>query len=327
MKLSILDYGLLDEGRTVAEAWQDSLSLAKRAEERGFHRFWLAEHHNVHALTVAAPEVLLTYLASHTKTIKLGTGGIMGLHYSPYKVAEVVASLTTLFPNRVDFGLGNSTGTALVKEHLRSQFEPSQFSEWMAKFLNYLIGASTVAQLLPSGDYPEIFTLGMGGSSLDVSSQLGLGYVYGSFPFIEHEPLAMAEALAKSYRQNFVPSSFMEKPHFILALFVVVADSDEEAENLAKSLDIWMLGKQDFNDFSQFPSLVTYQIYPLSQEEKERIKKQRSRMIIGTKEKIKAQIDAFIAVSQPDELMIIPLLAGIDNRLRAVDLLADCYQK
>ncbi|WP_153048613.1 LLM class flavin-dependent oxidoreductase, partial [Streptococcus suis] len=89
---------LLDEGRTYQEAWQDSLALVQAAERLGYHRFWLAEHHNVHALTIGSPEVVISYLASQTQRIHLGSGGIMGLHYSPYKIAELAASLETLFP-------------------------------------------------------------------------------------------------------------------------------------------------------------------------------------------------------------------------------------
>ena len=108
MKISLLDYGLVDEGKTSAEAVRETLELAQLADELGFHRFWVSEHHNVPALSISAPEVVIPYLASHTKNIHIGSGGIMGLHYSPYKVAEIMSTLEGLFPGRVDIGLGNS---------------------------------------------------------------------------------------------------------------------------------------------------------------------------------------------------------------------------
>ena len=326
LKLSILDYGLLDEGKTPAQAWQDSVALAQLAEERGYHRFWLAEHHNVAALTLASPELLMTYIASQTQRIRLGSGGIMGLHYSPYKIAELAVGLGQLFPDRMDVGLGNSTGTPLVKKHLQSLYQPSQFGQWLERFRGYLLGQEEEINHLPKLDnLPHIFTLGMGGDSLSLSAELGLGYVYGSFPFIDHEPLALAGRLARTYRQDFQASSILEKPYFILAVFIVLAETSQQAEELAKSLDIWMLGKNDFNDFEAFPSLATYQSYQLTEEEQLRIAKQRKRMIVGSKAEVKEQLDVLLQACQPDELMMIPLVAGIDNRMQAVELLADLY--
>ncbi|HFU4466390.1 TPA: MsnO8 family LLM class oxidoreductase [Streptococcus suis] len=327
MKISLLDYGLLDEGRTYQEAWQDSLALVQAADRLGYHRFWLAEHHNVHALTIGSPEVVIPYLASQTQRIHLGSGGIMGLHYSPYKIAELAASLETLFPGRVDIGLGNSTGTALVKEHMRSQFQPSQFDQWVQQFTGYLTGKDESIGLSPKlASSPEIFTLGMGGQSMALSAKEGLGYVFGSFPYIPHDPVETAGKLAQDYRRDFQPSDIMVQPHFALALFVVIAETSQEAENLAKSLDIWMLGKQDFNEFTHFPSLATYQTYELTEQDRERIAQHRSRMMIGNPAEVKEQLERLVAACQPDELLFIPLVSGIDNRLKTIELLAQIVE-
>ncbi|WP_155962246.1 MsnO8 family LLM class oxidoreductase [Streptococcus ruminantium] len=327
MKISLLDYGLLDEGRTHHQAWQDSLALIQAAERLGYHRFWLAEHHNVQALSIGSPEVVIPYLASQTQRIHLGSGGIMGLHYSPYKIAELAASLENLFPGRVDIGLGNSIGTPLVKQHMKSLFQPNQFEEWLQQFTGYLTGQDDSIGVSPRlSIYPEVFTLGMGGRSLSFSARLGLGYVFGSFPYIDHDPVEQAGRLSQVYRQNFQPSNVMKRPYFALALFVVIAPTSQEAEDLAKSLDIWMLGKREFNEFSHFPSLKTYQSYPLTEEDRKKIAQHRSRMIVGNPVEVKTQVDRLIAASQPDEILFIPLLAGIDNRLKAIELLADSIE-
>lgn len=327
MKFSVLDYGLLDEGQTVEQAWQATVQLARLADELGFHRFWLAEHHNVHALTISSPEVMIAYLAGQTQRIRLGSGGIMSLHYSPYKIAELATSLETLCRGRLDLGLGNSTGTAVVKEHLQSLYQPSQFEAWLGRFQAYLTGQDQSIHLVPRPlGLSQVFTLGMGGQSMSLSAKLGLGYVYGSFPYIDQAPLAVAGELARSYRRDFQPSEHLNKPHFILALFVVVAETGQEAEDLAKSLDIWMLGKSDFNDFSHFPSLATYQAYELTEAEKERIAQQRRRMIVGDLAAVQAQLEPFIEACQPDEIMFIPLVPGLSQREKALKLLAEMIE-
>lgn len=327
MRLSVLDYGVLDEDHTPAEAWQATLSLAKRAEELGYHRFWLAEHHNVSALTIASPEVLMTYLASQTSQIRIGSGGIMGLHYSPYKIAELAGSMATLFPDRIDIGLGNSTGTPLVSRHLESRYQPSQFGSWLEKLATYLRGGVEAIEL-PQLEQPlPLFALGTGGQSVTLAAQQGLGYVFGSFPFIEHEPLALAAQLSMDYRAAFWPSPSQQAPYFILALFVVVADTAEEAERLALSLDVWMLGKHDFNDFAAFPSPARAKAYPLTKEEHERIARQRQRIIVGDSKGVKQQIDGLLAACQADEVMVIPLVPDLANRLKVIELMADLYGK
>lgn len=159
-----------------------------------------------------------------------------------------------------------------------------------------------------------------------LSAKEGLGYVFGSFPYIPHDPVETAEKLAQDYCRDFQPSDIMAQPHFALALFVVIAETSQEAENLAKSLDIWMLGKQDFNEFTHFPSLATYQTYELTEQDRERIAQHRSRMIIGNPAEVKEQLERLVAACQPDELLFIPLVSGIDNRLKAIELLAQILE-
>ncbi|MEG3251856.1 LLM class flavin-dependent oxidoreductase [Streptococcus suis] len=210
---------------------------------------------------------------------------------------------------------------------MRSQFQPSQFDQWVQQFTGYLTGKDESISLSPKlASYPEIFTLGMGGQSMALSAKEGLGYVFGSFPYIPHDPVETAGKLAQDYRRDFQPSDVMAQPHFALALFVVIAETSQEAEDLAKSLDIWMLGKQDFNEFTHFPSLATYQVYDLTEQDRERIAQHRSRMIIGNPAEVKEQLERLVAACQPDELLFIPLVSGIDNRLKAIELLTQIVE-
>ena len=218
MKISLLDYGLVDEGKTSAEAVRETLELAQLADELGFHRFWVSEHHNVPALSISAPEVVIPYLASHTKNIHIGSGGIMGLHYSPYKVAEIMSTLEGLFPGRVDIGLGNSPGTPLVGRNLQSLYSKEQYALWLEKLQHYLNEARHKGVVVPEvATVPEQFLLGMGGQSIESAATLGLSFVYGVFPYIPQDPVELAKSLSKKYRSTFKSGPHSKPSNFVLA--------------------------------------------------------------------------------------------------------------
>ena len=327
MKISLLDYGLVDEGKTSREAIRETLELAQLADELGFHRFWVSEHHNVPALSISAPEVVIAYLASHTKNIHIGSGGIMGLHYSPYKVAEIMSTLEGLFPGRVDIGLGNSPGTPLVGRHLESHYSKEQYAEWLEKLQQYLNEARRKGVVVPETEnVPEQFLLGMGGQSIESAASLGLSFVYGVFPYIPQDPVELAKSLSEKYRSNFKAGTHSKPSNFVLAVFVVIADTSEEAEEMAKPLDLWMLGKQDFSEFHTFPTQKDVEEYKLTQRDQEKIASNRSRLIVGNPREVYEKMEALRAVSNPDELLFIPLVGSIEKRKRSVELLAELYK-
>ena len=327
MKISLLDYGLVDEGKTSAEAVRETLELAQLADELGFHRFWVSEHHNVPALSISAPEVVIPYLASHTKNIHIGSGGIMGLHYSPYKVAEIMSTLEGLFPGRVDIGLGNSPGTPLVGRNLQSLYSKEQYALWLEKLQHYLSEARHKGVVVPEvATVPEQFLLGMGGQSIESAATLGLSFVYGVFPYIPQDPVELAKSLSKKYRSTFKQGPHSKPSNFVLAVFVVIADTSEEAEEMAKPLDLWMLGKQDFSEFHTFPTRKDVETYELTQRDREKIASNRSRLIVGNPREVYEQMETLRAVSNPDELLFIPLVGSIEKRKRSVELLAELYK-
>lgn len=327
MKISLLDYGLVDEGKTSREAIRETLELAQLADELGFHRFWVSEHHNVPALSISAPEVVIAYLASHTKNIHIGSGGIMGLHYSPYKVAEIMSTLEGLFPGRVDIGLGNSPGTPLVGRHLESHYSKEQYAEWLEKLQQYLNEARQKGVVVPETmTIPEQFLLGMGGQSIESAATLGLSFVYGVFPYIPQDPVELAKSLSEKYRRTFKAGTHSKPSNFVLAVFVVIADTSEEAEKMAKPLDLWMLGKQDFAEFHTFPTQKDVEEYEFTQRDREKIASNRSRLIVGNPREVYEQMEALRAVSNPDELLFIPLVGSIEKRKRSVELLAELYK-
>lgn len=322
MKVGVLDYGVIDEGQTATAALETTLALAKRADELGFHRFWVAEHHNLSAFAISAPEVIMAHLASQTRQIRIGSGGIMGLHYSPYKVAEIVRTLGTLYPGRIDIGLGNSLGTSLVHQHLKSPYTSRDYGLWLESLLAYLQDKGEEITATPQPPLPlDLFVLGTGGRSVHEAARLGLGFVYGSFPFIAQNPLETAALLGKTYKNRFLPS-FQPKEQLLLALFVVLAETMELAEELAKPLDIWMLGKEDFNEFSAYPSIETAQEYVLTRAEQEQIVANRRRILVGDVTAVEQSVNELVRVSGADEVIFIPLLPDRVHRMRALELLA-----
>ena len=322
MKISVLDYGVVDFGKTNEEAIQETIQLAKIAEELGYERFWVAEHHEVNALSISAPEVVIPAIASQTKNIHVGSGGIMGLHYAPYKVAEVMRSLAVLFPGRIDIGLGNSIGTKSVSTALKSHYTKPQFGEWVENLQEIIQSNEAVPYTMK---VPEQFLLGMGGESVHIAAKNGLGFVYGIFPYIPQEPLVLAKELSTAYRKEF-QSVNGTASRFILAVFVVIADTEEKAEEMAQALDLWMLGKQDFSEFETFPTKKDVETREVTPTERKTIEDNRQRLIVGDSRAVKEQLDELCQVCNPDELLMIPLVGGFENRKRALELLAQLYQ-
>ena len=321
MKISVLDYGVVDFGKTNEEAIQETIQLAQMAEELGYARFWVAEHHQVKALSISAPEVVIPAIASQTKNIHVGSGGIMGLHYAPYKVAEVMRSLEVLFPGRIDIGLGNSIGTKSVSTALKSHYTKPQFGEWVENLQEIIQSNEAVPY---TKRVPEQFLLGMGGESVHIAAKNGLGFVYGVFPYIPQEPLVLAKELATAYRKEF-QSVNGTASRFILAVFVVIADNEEKAEEMAQALDLWMLGKQDFSEFETFPTKKDVETREVTLTERKTIEGNRQRLIVGDSRAVKAQLDELCQVCNPDELLMIPLVGGFENRKRALELFAQLY--
>ena len=173
---------------------------------------------------------------------------------------------------------------------------------------------------------PEQFLLGMGGQSIESAATLGLSFVYGVFPYIPQDPVELAKSLSKKYRSTFKSGPHSKPSNFVLAVFVVIADTSEEAEEMAKPLDLWMLGKQDFAEFHTFPTQKDVEEYEFTQRDREKIASNRSRLIVGNPREVYEQMETLRAVSNPDELLFIPLVGSIEKRKRSVELLAELYK-
>src|SRR5262245_43283080 len=240
VRLSVLDQSPISEGSTGARALRNSLELAQLADRLGYHRYWVAEHHATPMLACASPEALIGPIASVTSRIRVGSGGVMLPHYSPLKVAETFSMFAGLFPRRIDLALGRAPGTdgltAFALQRDRRQSAPDDFPNQLAELLGYL-GKSLppnhafkrLAALPGDPECPDPWLLGSSPQSGLWAAELGLPYAYADFI----NPGGVE--LVKRYRAEFRPSVWRRNPEVVVALWVICADTDEEAERLATS--------------------------------------------------------------------------------------------
>lgn len=330
VKLNILDYAVIDEGQTAEGALQDTVKLAQLADELDYKRFWITEHHNVPAFACASPELMMMQLLAKTQRIRLGSGGVMLPHYSPFKVAENFRLLEAFYPMRVDLGIGNNPGTSSVKKALNET--KSYFLDYKQSILDIrdYLTENNIEQRLdnvlaqPSiTTVPQMWLLSTSVDSAKMAGEVGMGYTLGTFLLPNATAIQNAKASVQAYRASFKPTKLNMNPIVMTTVFTVVADNEEYASLLAQALDVWLLGKKQFAEFNQMPSIATAQDYQKSERDKQLIAQNRARMVVGTKATVQSQLEQIIETFDADELMIVPLIPGFENRSRTIELIAE----
>ncbi|MDW8563385.1 LLM class flavin-dependent oxidoreductase [Staphylococcus shinii] len=330
VKLNILDYAVIDEGQTAEGALQDTVKLAQLAEELDYKRFWITEHHNVPAFACASPELMMMQLLAKTQRIRLGSGGVMLPHYSPFKVAENFRLLEAFYPMRVDLGIGNNPGTSSVKKALNET--KSYFLDYKQSILDIrdYLTENNIEQRLdnvlaqPSiTTVPQMWLLSTSVDSAKMAGEVGMGYTLGTFLLPNATAIQNAKASVQAYRVSFKPTKLNMNPIVMTTVFTVVADDEEYASLLAQALDVWLLGKKQFAEFNRMPSIATAQDYQKSERDKQLIAQNRARMVVGTKATVQSQLEQIIETFDADELMIVPLIPGFENRSRTIELIAE----
>lgn len=329
----ILDYAQLDEGVSAEQALQHTVELVQLAESVGFKRFWVAEHHDVPAFASSSPEILMMRLLDATSRIRIGSGGVMIPHYSPYKVAENFHMLEGFHPNRVDLGIGNTVGTPIVNNTLNeTKSKKLPYEQNITDIMTYLnddidethrfhgITANPVVATVP-----ELVLLSTSVRSANTAAKLGIGYTFGYFLLANENKYHVGKKVAKNYREQFQPSRTLTHPSLSLAVFVVIADTNEKAEEYAEALDVWLLGKDHFKEFDQFPSVATARKYAYTEQDKTMIERNRNRMVVGDSTEVKKRVVELIEHFTADEVLFVPLLPNIAARKRAVQLLANTF--
>jgi luciferase family oxidoreductase group 1 len=326
MRLSVLDQSPIPEGSTPAQALHRTLDLAELADSLGYHRYWVAEHHATPALACAAPEVLIGAIAPRTTRIRLGSGGVMLPHYSPLKVAETFSSLSGLYPERIDLGIGRAPGTdpmtMLALQRDRRQASPDDFIEQLVELLGLLEDRlppnhpfARHAKTLPGlPERPEPWLLGSSPQSALWAAELGLPYSFADF--INPE----GAAIAADYRGRFVDSERLGAPLVSVGVIAICADSDEEAERLASSSRM-MLSLLRQGRLIEIPPPEKAQSYL---ETRERSSSGR-RAVIGSPETVRAGIEQVAAEYGAEEVLVLTITYDHAARRRSYELIAEAF--
>lgn len=320
--LSILDLAHVPEGSTPSDALRNSLDLARHAEDWGYNRFWLAEHHNMVGIASAATSIAIAHVAGGTKTIRVGAGGIMLPNHSPLVIAEQFGTLDALFPGRIDLGVGRAPGTdqrtlrALRRDPMSAETFPQDVVELQA-----LLGPlqpNQVIQAVPGTDSNvPIWILGSSLFGAQLAGMLGLPYAFAS----HFAPNALFQAL-QAYRQRFEPSAQLGKPYAMVGVNVIAADTDEEARRLFTS------AQQSFTNLFRGtrgklqPPIDDIESY-WTPAEKSQAMNMLSCSFVGSAQTVREGLEGFLEQTGADELIVASAIYDHSARLRSYEILAD----
>ena len=325
VKLSVLDQSPVKSGLDAYSAIDETLGLASLCDNLGYHRYWVAEHHASDALAGCSPEVLLGRLGAETKDIRLGSGGIMLPHYSPYKVAENFRMLETMYPSRIDLGIGRAPGTdpfTAAAIRYGSTVGPEHFPNMVLDLQALLNDTEPVtpglenAQAFPKVETPpELWMLGSSSDSSSLAAVAGLPYNFAHFinPMIGPE-------IFENYRENFQAGPNWDAPHSVLTIFTICAETEKEALELSKSRDLWFIRLLRGNP-GPFPSVKEASDYPYSGRELQVLEENQKKRAIGTPEQVCEKLESYVKDFELDELMILTITHSKSARSKSYELL------
>ena len=319
---SVLDLAPITEGSTATQAFANTLDLARHAERLGYRRFWLAEHHNMPGIASAATAVLIGHVAGGTSTIRVGAGGIMLPNHAPLQVAEQFGTLASLYPGRIDLGLGRAPGTdQAATRALRRYYQGAEeFPADVAELLQYFEPArdgQPVRAVPGAGIEVETWILGSSLFGAQLAAAMGLPYAFAS----HFAPDALEQALAL-YRRDFRPSARLSKPHAMLALNVVAADSDAEAGRLFTTQQQAFVNLRRGHSGLVPPPLATAGAIDgyCTPGEKAMIDRALACSVVGAPATVRDGIAAFVDRHRPDELLLTANIFDHGARLRSFEL-------
>jgi luciferase family oxidoreductase group 1 len=330
LTLSVVDQSPVRDGGTAADALRETIALAEATDALGYKRYWVAEHHNLPGFAGTSPEILIGQIAARTKSIRVGSGGVMLSHYSAFKVAEVFRVLEALYPGRIDLGIGRAPGsdplTAAVLAYPGPQKDINRFPEQVDDVIAYLYDAHDPSHRFAEvhagptpGTAPEVWLLGSGIDSAYMAAQRGLPFSYAHFFGMgtEQGPL-----IVEKYREHFQPSSFLSEPLVNVAVHVVCAETAKEAKRLASSRNLVRiniaLGRKR-GVVSPEEALA----YPYRPEELAYLEQFTRANIDGTPEEVKAQLDAIADLYQTTDLSVVTICYDFAARVRSYELIAE----
>lgn len=329
--LSVLDLSVVTTGTKPAAALRNSIDLARHVDGLGYIRYWLAEHHNLASVASPAPDLMIGQIAAVTKNIRVGSGGVMLPNHAPLMVAERFKMLEALFPGRIDLGLGRAPGTDGATAHaLRSRLDRREGDDFLERLQELILWETrgfppghpynNVVAMPDDVPLPPIFLLGSSDYSSELAAQVGMG-----FAFAHHFASYDAVAAMTNYHAHFKKEGgWTSTPHGILAVAVVAAETDAEAEKLASSMDLNRL-RRDRGQFLPLPSVEEALAYPYSDAERLSVARNRERLFVGSPATVMTKLKPMLDAAKPDELMIITAVYDHDARKKSYSLLADAF--
>ncbi|MCP6680826.1 LLM class flavin-dependent oxidoreductase [Bacillus nakamurai] len=330
ISLSILDQSPVSEGRSAVSALQETVRLAQAAEELGYKRFWVSEHHFSKRLAGSSPEVLISHIAAKTSRIRVGSGGVMLPHYSAYKVAENFRVLEGLTPGRIDLGLGRAPGGMPIASWALNdggKRNADQYPQQIRELTMYLHDLADDSHRFPNltasphiATAPDVWLLGSSGESALLSAETGAGYMFAHF--INGDG---GESTVAQYKRRFKPSVLGQKPKTAVAVFVLCADTEEKAEELASVLDYTLLAGEQGIPLNGVPAYETVRGNSYAPYEQRRIADNRNRMIIGTKQQVKEQLLALTKAYGTEEIMAVTITHQFEDKLHSYRLLREAF--
>jgi luciferase family oxidoreductase group 1 len=322
--LSVLDLAPIVEGSDAAAALRHTLDLARHAEARGYHRYWLAEHHNMDGVACSATAVLVGHVAGGTQTIRVGSGGVMLPNHAPLRVAEAFRTLAALYPGRIDLGLGRAPGSDPRTSQVLRAVDGEHFPELLSELLVWSGQDALPAdhplrslQAMPDdAPLPPVWLLGSSGASARMAGAAGMGYSFAS----HFSPTPAAPAF-EAYRSAFVPSRDFAQPHAILGVSVLCAPTDDEAETLASGMDLaWARLRSGV--LAPLPSPEEAARHAYTDAQKRLVRDFRRLVVIGTPETVRRELLHRAAACEASELMIVCNVHSHAARLRSYELVA-----
>ena len=330
LTLSAVDQSPVRAGGTASEALQETIELAVQAESFGYYRYWLAEHHNLPNFAGTSPEILIGQIAARTSKIRVGSGGVMLSHYSALKVAENFRMMESLFPGRIDLGIGRAPGSdQLTAASLAYPGQPRDirhFPQQVVDLMGYLSGTlapdhafSSVQAGPGTSTVPQVWLLGSRFESAFLAAQLGLPYAYAHFFGISNED---GPAIVESYRKSFRPSSSLSEPKVNVTVHVLCAETEEEAVRLSASRNLARL-KSLLGQAGGIPSVEDALNYPYRGNELANTQSYRRGCIDGDPEQVRKGLEGIADTYKCDDIGIVTVCFAFEDRVRSYRLVAE----
>ena len=324
--LSVLDLSFVTSGTPPRQALANSIDLARHADQLGYARYWLAEHHSLPSVASSAPDIMIGQIAAVTRNIRVGSGGVMLTNHAPLMVAERFKMLEALFPGRIDLGLGRAPGTDQVTAYaLRRRLEVRQGDDFLERLQELVLWESrdfpenhpfrNIVAMPSDSPLPPIWLLGSSGYSAELAAMIGTGYAFAHH-FSDYDGVAAM----LTYRKTFQPSGWRDTPYAIATVAAIIAETDAEANRLATSWDLnWLRRRR--GEALPYPSPEEAAAFAYSADERARVLAHRDRLFFGCADSVARQLRAFAQETKADELMITTPVFDHQARRRSYELL------